>query len=109
MESGRNLVKQVLELVGNIMAGVIPGTVSPQFAGFVVFVQLLCRPLLDDPTDLPAFRIVFDADADVAETFPVQEVNALIGKFAGLVEDVLGFGKADGLIISLHVDVDFND
>ena len=107
MESGRNLPEQILELVGNVAAGIVPGPVSLQFVCFIVLDQLLGRSLLDDSADLSAVRIVFNADTHVTETFPVQEVEALFGELAGLVVDELGFGKADSLNVSFHGQIVF--
>ena len=91
MESGRNLSEQVLELVGHVAAGVVPGGISSQFVGFFVLLQLLRRPLLDDPADLPAAGIVLDADAHVSEPFPAHIGEALLRELAGLVVDEFGF------------------
>ena len=105
MEPGRNLTEQVLELVGNVAAGIVPGSISLQFVCFVVLDQLLGRPLLDDPTDLPAVRIVLDADAHVSEPFPIQEIEALFRELAGLVVNEFGFcvNRFSHLQIDLNV------
>ena len=102
MESGRNLTEQVLELVGDVATGVVPGGVSGQFVGFLVLLQLLRRPLLDNPADLPAAGIVLDADAHVSESFPAHVGEALLRELAGLVADEFGFRIAGVESVSNH-------
>jgi hypothetical protein len=95
VEPRRHLAEQILELIGYIVTGMVAGAVSRQLVALVVFDQALGLSFLDDPPYFTAVRIVFNADAHVAETFPVHEDEALVGEFAGLLEDELGFGEAD--------------
>ena len=66
---------------------------SPEALGF---------PLLHDAADLTAAGIVLDADTHVAEPFPAHEIELLASQLAGAVEDVLGFGEADGVFSVIH-------
>ena len=107
METFRNQSKQVLELVRDVPAGMIPGAVAEPFGLMTVFPEALGLPFFHNPPDLPAAGIVFNADTHVPEPFPIQESELLAGEFAGPVEDVLGFGEAEVVVSVLHEQVVF--
>ena len=110
MEPFRNQSEQVLELVGHVVPGMVPGAVSFQLAAFGIFPQALGLALLHDAADFAAAGIVFDADAHVAEPFPVQEGELLAGQFPGPVADVLEFTEADEVVFRIlhrHLVISF--
>lgn len=94
MEPCRNYAEQVLELVRDIPAGMIPGAVAKLLGLAGGPPKALGFPLLNDAADFPAMRIVFDADTHIAEPFPVHEGELLASQFPGAVHNVLGLGEA---------------
>ena len=101
-EPFRNYSEQVLELVGDVTAGTVAGAVALSFRVAAASPEALGFPLLHDAADLTAAGIVFDAYAHISEPFPAQEIELLASQLAGAVEDVLGFGEADGVFSVIH-------
>ena len=83
----------------------VPCAVAEPFGLTAVFPEALSLPFLNDAADFPAIRIVFDADAHIAEPFPIQEIELFVGQFPGSVEDELGFGEAEEVVSVLHEHV----
>jgi hypothetical protein len=83
----------------------VPGPVAEPFGLTAVFPEALGLPFLHNPPDFPAAGIVFNADGHVPKPFPIQESELFTGKFAGPVEDELGFGEAEEVVSVLHEHV----
>ena len=78
MEAFRDLSEQVLELVRDVVAGMVPCTVSELFGNSSISPEPLSLPLLDDTADLPTARIILDAEGNVSKAFPAQKDNAFL-------------------------------
>ena len=102
MEPFRNYAEQVLELVRDVAAGTVAGAVALGFRVAAASPEALGFPLLHDAADFAAAGIILDTDTHISEAFPAHKLKLLASQLAGAVEDVLGFGEADGVFSVIH-------
>ena len=101
MEAFRDLSEQVLELVRDVVAGMVPCTVSELFGNLSISPETLNLPFLDDAPDLPTARIILDADGNVSKAFPAQKTDTFLGKIPRPIQNVLGLGVKDNGVIEV--------